>query len=86
MVCAELNKISIVNDFEMRLRTEGEVKKITDGTYLLIANNINIKSSDIVNQLSAWVSMDIRLFVMRTSIDAAWALEPELDGWLSMNL
>lgn len=86
MVCAELNKISIVNDFEMRLRAEGDVKKITDGTYLLIANNINIKSSDIVNQLSAWVSMDIRLFVMRTSIDAAWALEPELDGWLSMNL
>lgn len=86
MICAELNKISIVNDFEMRLRAEGEVKKITDGTYLLVANNINIKSSDIVKKLSTRASVDIRLFVMRTSIDAAWALEPELDRWLSMNL
>lgn len=83
IVVAELNKISSVKEFENQLGFLGEWVKVTNGVYFLKEPFDRTSENIIENML---MTERIKIFVMKTSLDAAWYLENSLDEWLKKNI
>lgn len=83
IVAVELNKISSVKKFEEELGFLGMWIKATNGVYFL-KTPFDYTSESIIEKI--FMNERIKIFVMRTSLDAAWNLENSLDEWLKKNI
>lgn len=85
IVGIELNNITAITKFENALNTIGEWKKVVTGLYAIKKDFST--TSDLLRQM-IWVNFtnECQLFIMKTSLDAAWNLNPETDGWLRNNI
>ena len=84
----ELNSLQSKRSFEsyLNLIALNGWKSISDGCYI-VKPNTNIQSSmELKNQIPASYYANGQLFVMKTSIDAAWNTRMDVSGWLSTNL
>lgn len=84
----ELNSLQSKRGFESYLNSIAlnGWKSISDGCYI-VKPNTNIQSSmELKNRIPTSYYANGQLFVMKTSIDAAWNTRADVSGWLSTNL
>lgn len=84
----ELNNLQSKRGFESYLNSIAlnGWKSISDGCYI-VKPNTNIQSSmELKNRIPTSYYANGQLFVMKTSIDAAWNVRGDINTWLSSNL
>lgn len=82
----ELNSVVSKNNFESFLTATGSWKKVSDGFYI-IKPIFSIESSLVLrDRIPRSIYQTGQLFVMRTSIDASWNVDANINAWLSANL
>lgn len=86
IVCIELNRMAVVNAFECKLHEIGHYKCIMNGVYVVIAEDLHIRSSDLASRIRSWIEDGVKLFVVKSSLEAAWSLSKEDDMWLRTNI
>lgn len=85
LIAVELNSISAIQEFEKVLSSIGEWKKLVGNVYVLkqpfsrMCENIRV-------HISTNFGKDLRIFIMKTSLDAAWNLDASVDCWLKENI
>lgn len=82
----ELNSINAKKAFEAFLSSTGMWNRISDGFYIVKPSSSIPSSLELKNRIPLVCYQDGQVFVMRTSIDAAWNTRAEISGWLSSNL
>ncbi len=85
LIAVELNSMSAIQNFEKVLSSIGEWKKLVGNVYVLkqpfsrMCENIRV-------HISTNFGKDLRMFIMKTSLDAAWNLDASVDRWLKENI
>ena len=83
----ELNSLQSKKNFESFLFSlGGSWKLISDGCYIVKPGIMIQSSMDLKNKIPTAYYSDGQLFVMKTSIDAAWNVRGDINTWLSSNL
>lgn len=84
----ELNSLQSKRNFESYLNSiaTGGWKRISDGCYIVKPNTSIQSSMEFKNRIPSSFYIDGQLFVMKTSIDAAWNAREDVNNWLSTNL
>lgn len=87
IVGIELNSISAKQKFESSLTQLGSKShiEITSGVYAIKLPYM-YTAEMVRNQISSIFSNNCRLFVMKSSIEAAWNINPNADLWLKSNI
>ncbi len=87
IVGIELNSISSKNKFESSLAQLGSKSyvEITSGVYA-IKLPFMYTAEMVRNQISSIFSNNCQLFVMKSSIEAAWNISSKADSWLKTNI
>lgn len=87
LVCVQIPTKMTKQEFELLLHMTGEYIVLMENVYLLIDKKGEYNSETLRDKLSKTVhSGGIKIFVMKTSLDAAWLLEPEINGRLTMTI
>lgn len=84
----ELNSLQSKRNFEAYLNSiaSNEWRSISDGCYIVKPNTSIQSSMDLKNRIPLSYYTDGQLFVMKTSIDAAWSTRMDANNWLSVSL
>lgn len=84
----ELNSLQSKRSFEAYLNSiaSNGWRNISDGCYIVNPNILIQSSMDLKNRIPQSYYTDGQLFVMKTSIDAAWDTRADVSNWLSINL
>lgn len=85
LIAVELNSISAVQKFEDVLSSIGEWKKIVGNVYVL-KQTFSRMSENVRVHISNEFGENSRIFIMKTSLDAAWNLDASVDSWLKSNI
>lgn len=85
IVCIEINKQQLRKSFEQTIIGNHTPKKIMENVYAISAP-YSFSSEQIRNQINGIFFDNCSVFVMKTSIDAAWRLDAALDVWLRSNI
>ncbi|WP_462355783.1 hypothetical protein [Phocaeicola coprophilus] len=82
IVCIELNSKHVADRIENYIRSFSiGYKKIIENVFAVrVANNYS--SENIRDMINMQLGGNSTIFVMKSSIDAAWKVLPEIDGWL----
>lgn len=82
IICIGLSNKSDVGNFEEVLSSIGsDVKKIMENVYAVKTSYTN--TSEILrNQITAKFNGQCTLFIMKSSIDAAWRVPVDVDNWM----
>lgn len=85
LIAVELNSLSAVQKFERVLSSIGEWKKIVGNVYVL-KQSFSRMSENVRVHISNEFGDNARMFIMKTSLDAAWNLDASVDSWLKNNI
>lgn len=85
LIAVELNSISAIQKFEKVLSSIGEWKKLVGNVYVL-KQPFSRMCENIRTQIVIQFGEDVRMFIMKTSLDAAWKLDASVDRWLKENI
>lgn len=85
VVCLEINTIKAKKEIEKRLALIGDWVEVLEHVYVVKSANPFL-DSDMVRMQLQTPSPNGKMFVMKTSIDAAWATSPSVDAWLKTNI
>ncbi len=86
-MCVEFPTKISKREFEIRLRSVGDYKVLMDNAYLVIDQRGEYNSETLRDKIAKEnVTGDVKIFVTRTSIDAAWFLEPGINDWLTLTI
>ena len=88
IICAELNNLRMIEAFKASIRTGGESKELVEGVYAFKADDIDMNSEKLLKMIKEKLpdASSVKLFIMKTSLDAAWFLSPNLNNWLQNNI
>lgn len=81
IVCVELNNNVAKQQFEGAIGTLGSWTNIMTGVYA-VQCNAEKKSDEVRSILSTALFSQGKIFVIKSSIDAAWSLDQEAASWL----
>lgn len=85
LVAVELNSISAIQQFEKALSSIGEWKKLVSNVYVLKQTFARM-SDNVRMHITREFGNDLRIFIMKTSLDASWNLDFSVDNWLKSNI
>lgn len=85
ITCIELNSMNVTNKFEEIIKHWGECKKLMTNVYA-IKRPFSETSEDVKNLISSILGEECILFIMKSSIDASWFLDEDVDNWIKTNI
>lgn len=77
--------MNVTNKFEEIIQHWGECKKLMTNVYA-IKRPFSETSEDVKNLISSILGEECILFIMKSSIDASWFLDEDVDNWIKTNI